>query len=142
ALKQAFPGLFVTINGGIVSIEQCLEQLEHVDGVMLGRALVDNPYLMAQVDSRIFKDGSRVLSREEILDGAMGLASAFKAEGQPFRRLGQHFLNLFASCPGSRRYRQYLSAHLGDDDGAAVLAEAYAKMKPASFKQERQDLRS
>ncbi len=131
-LKQAFPDLAVTINGGITTIEQCREHLAHVDGVMLGRALIDNPYLMARVDSEIFHDGSAVKSREEILEEAKALASRFKAEGQPFRRLGQHFLNLFASCPGSRRYRQCLSSRMGEDDGAKVLADAYAQMKAAS----------
>lgn len=128
-LKELVPDLHVTINGGITTIGQCKEHLCHVDGVMLGRALVDNPYIMACVDSEIFRDGSAVKSREQILDEAMELASRFKSEGQPFRRLGQHFLNLFASCPGSRRYRQYLSSHMADDDGARVLADAYARMK-------------
>jgi tRNA-dihydrouridine synthase A len=132
-LKEAFPDLAITINGGITTIDQCLDQLGRVDGVMLGRALIDNPYLMAQVDSRIFGDGAPVKSREEILEAAMELASKFKAEGRPFRHLGQHFLNLFASCPGSRRYRRYLSAHLGDEDGAAVLGQAYAQMKQGAL---------
>ena len=134
-LKEIFPDLAITINGGITTIGQCREHLSRVDGVMLGRALVDNPYIMAYVDSEIFGDGSAVKPREQILEEAMELASRFKSEGQPFRRLGQHFLNLFASCGGSRRYRQYLSSHMGDEDGAGVLAEAYAQMKAAPVRE-------
>ena len=127
-LKQDFPDLYITINGGIASIEQCLECLKHVDGVMLGRALIDNPDLMARVDSEIFNDGSAVKTRGQILAEAQDLAARFEAEGHRFRHLGQHFLNLFASVPGSKRYRRYLSLHLSEPGGAQILKEAYAQL--------------
>ena len=128
-LKKIFTDLTITINGGITTMEQCHEHLKHVDGVMLGRALIDNPWIMAHVDSEIYKDGSPVKDRDEILDEAMDLARTFKSEGKSFRHLGQHFLNLYASCPGSRYFRRYLSEHLGDADGAKVLFDARTQMR-------------
>ena len=125
-LKKVFPKLRVTINGGITSITDCLMHLEHTDGVMLGRACIDDPYLMASVDSEIFGDEGVVLSREQIFEKAIVLCENYVKEGGRFRHMGQHFLNLFASCNGARRYRRYLSEHLGEDDARAVLKKAYS----------------
>lgn len=127
-LKKYFPKLKVTINGGITTIADCLMHLEHVDGVMLGRACVDDPYLMAYVDSAIFKAESVVSSREEIFDSACALCERYVAQGGRFRHIGQHFLNLFASLPGARRYRRYLSEHLGEQDAVKVLHQAREAM--------------
>ena len=70
-LKQHFPDLSITINGGILNIDDCKEHLNYVDGVMLGRAIIDNPYLLASVDSMIYNDGSAVLSREQVFDSVV-----------------------------------------------------------------------
>ncbi|MFT5579691.1 MAG: tRNA-dihydrouridine synthase A [Paraglaciecola psychrophila] len=53
-LKQDFPELQIIINGGITEIEQCTSHLQHVDGVMLGRAAYHNPYLLAEVDQLFY----------------------------------------------------------------------------------------
>src|SRR5690606_10541325 len=55
-LRQRMAPLPMMINGGIETIEQCLEHLEHMDGVMLGRAAYNTPMLLAEVDARIFGD--------------------------------------------------------------------------------------
>lgn len=73
ALKEVFPDLAITINGGILTIDDCLEQLQHVEGVMLGRAIMDNPYLLASVDSKIYGVDEEVKSRDEIFETLMDL---------------------------------------------------------------------
>ena len=130
-LKKLFPDLAITINGGIVTIRDCLMHLQHVDGVMLGRACVDDPYIMAYVDKEIFGDGAAVQSREQIFDKACALCAQYEKEGNRFRHMGQHFLNLFNTVPLSRRYRRYLSENLGQDNGAEVMKKAYARMLTA-----------
>lgn len=128
-LKQHFPDLYITINGGIVTMDQCKEHLKHVDGVMLGRALIDNPYIMASVDQDLFGDSAPVKTRAQILEEARQLCGIFEEEGLRFRHLGQHFLNLFAGVAGSRHFRRYLSEHLGDEHGSEVLRQAVLEME-------------
>jgi tRNA-dihydrouridine synthase A len=53
-LKQSRPDLTIVINGGIEDLDQCDQHLRHVDGVMLGRAAYQRPWLLADVDRRIF----------------------------------------------------------------------------------------
>src|SRR5437763_545131 len=46
-LKRDFPHLEIVINGGITTRAGIAEQLQHVDGVMLGRAAYHDPWLHA-----------------------------------------------------------------------------------------------
>ena len=57
-LKREFPRLEVTLNGGVETLAQAREHLQHVDGVMLGRALQRNPLLLADVDAELFGDAA------------------------------------------------------------------------------------
>lgn len=112
AIKSMFPDLFITINGEIKTIDDCKEQLSHVDGVMLGRALIDNPYLLAAVDCEIFCDGSKIKSREEVFDEMCALADEIVAEGHALHDFAMHLLGFFAGIPGARAYRRYLSGSM------------------------------
>ncbi|MEE4465396.1 tRNA dihydrouridine(20/20a) synthase DusA, partial [Azotobacter chroococcum] len=53
-LKRDFPDLEIVLNGGIKTLEECRQQLQTFDGVMLGREAYHNPYLLAQVDRELF----------------------------------------------------------------------------------------
>lgn len=53
-LKKDFPSLNIIINGGIKSIDETKQHLEHVDGVMIGRAAYENPFLIKDIDSEIY----------------------------------------------------------------------------------------
>ncbi|MBT3954225.1 MAG: tRNA dihydrouridine(20/20a) synthase DusA, partial [Rhodobacterales bacterium] len=53
-LKKDFPNLEIVINGGIQNIEESIQHLKEVDGVMLGRSAYDNPMITSQVDELIF----------------------------------------------------------------------------------------
>ena len=50
-LKQDFPATDVVINGGFKTLAQVEHQLEHVDGVMIGREAYQNPWVLADADS-------------------------------------------------------------------------------------------
>src|SRR5215468_2661242 len=50
-LKGDFPALRIEINGGITTLIQATTYLQHVDGVMIGRAAYDHPYLFAEADA-------------------------------------------------------------------------------------------
>ena len=62
-LKDAFPDLNFIINGGIKTIEESLDHLQYVDGVMLGREAYNNPYILTEVDSSIFLENLNATSQ-------------------------------------------------------------------------------
>lgn len=108
-LKAAYPHLTLVINGGIESLDECMPHLQKVDGVMLGRAAYHNPYLLAQVDSLLFKDATSPRERDQILSAFVSYCAEQLARGSQIKHLSRHILGLYAGQPGGRRFRRYIS---------------------------------
>src|SRR5690606_1509203 len=70
-LKRDFPHLTLILNGGLTTLDQAAEQLRKVDGVMIGRAAYDNPYLLAGVDQRFFDSSAPRLSRRQVVEALL-----------------------------------------------------------------------
>jgi tRNA-dihydrouridine synthase A len=108
-LKQAYPHLTISMNGGIGSLDEAVKHLEHVDGVMLGRAAYHTPYLLAQVDQRIFGDISAPVERREVIERLMPYIEAHLAAGGKMHSITRHVLGLYHGEPGARAFRRHLS---------------------------------
>lgn len=136
-IKEHFKDLKVTINGGITSIEQCQEQLQKVDGVMLGRAIIDDPFLLTKVDEHIFSlphEQCTNLTREQIVEKMVLLGEEIKKEGRAIHFLYRHLLGLFNGCPNSRLFRRYMSENMNQKDASPnVLLHAYQAMMKGSL---------
>ncbi|REG85856.1 tRNA dihydrouridine(20/20a) synthase DusA [Marinomonas pollencensis] len=108
-LKQDFPDLEIIINGGIKTIEECQEQLTHVDGVMVGREAYHNPWLLSQVDEQLFGGQPLVNNRFEALEQFVEHMKGRMAEGARLSHLTRHILGIFQGEPGGKQFRRYLS---------------------------------
>jgi tRNA-dihydrouridine synthase A len=53
-LKADRPELEIVINGGIASLDEAEAHLDRVDGAMIGRTAYHNPWVLADVDRRLF----------------------------------------------------------------------------------------
>jgi tRNA-dihydrouridine synthase A len=139
-LKRDFPHLEVAINGGIRTLDEAREQLRHVDGAMIGRVAVDDPYILARADREIFGDASvPAPTRRDVVEGLHVYAEELAARGVPFHRLGRHIHGLFAGRPGGRAWRRMLSEQgHGAGAGPDVLRAALAQI-PAEVLDERGD---
>ncbi len=109
-LKQQFPKCFIGINGGIVDLDQALDHLNHVDGVMIGRAAYHNGAMLTEVDRRIHGDREAApVNWDEVCLAMMAHADAHLSAGGRLHHVTRHMVGLFQGCKGSRRYRQILS---------------------------------
>jgi len=108
-LKQDFPRLTLVLNGGLATLEQCQSQLQQFDGVMLGRAAYDDPYLLTAVDARLFGDRTPRMSRAELLRRMQPYVERELAAGTPLARITRHVLGLYRGEPGGRAFRRVLS---------------------------------
>jgi tRNA-dihydrouridine synthase A len=108
-LKKDFPHLNISINGGITTLDTAIELLNSVDGVMLGREAYHNPYLLAEVDGRIFNDHHPVLSRQEVMMALLPYIEAQLQQGTRLHCMSRHYLGLFHGCEGARAWRRHLS---------------------------------
>ena len=111
-LKQDFPHLTIAINGGITTNAQIFEQLQQLDGVMLGREAYHNPWLLASWDAEFFGAAPAALSREDVEAQMCDYMARELAEhGTPWSAIARHMLGLRHGLPGSRRWRQVWSDH-------------------------------
>jgi tRNA-dihydrouridine synthase A len=128
-LKRAMPDVPVIINGGILSIEEAKAHLEHVDGVMLGRAAYQEPWRLLSVDSDIFGEAAPNATMQDALEAMMPYIEAQLARGTRLHAITRHFVGAFHAVPGARAFRRHL-AEQGVKPGADldVLRDAIARV--------------
>ena len=112
-LKREFPQLTIAINGGITTSVQVVSELQHVDGVMLGREAYHNPWWLASWDSEFFGAPlDETLTRESVEAQMCDYMARQAAEhGTPWSSIARHMLGLRHGLAGSRRWRQVWSDH-------------------------------
>ena len=112
-LKREFPHLTFIINGGFTTGRQVEQQLQVLDGVMVGREAYHNPWWLAEWDSRFFGDsGAPRRTRESVEEHLVAyMAREAAAHGTPWHSIARHMLGLRRGQPGARRWRQVWSDH-------------------------------
>ncbi|MGL5115866.1 MAG: tRNA dihydrouridine(20/20a) synthase DusA [Beijerinckiaceae bacterium] len=118
-LKQAFPAVPMSINGGIGSLEQAKAHLAVVDGVMLGRAAYQNPELLLGVDSELFGEEPAVADGFAALEAYRSYVVAELARGTRLHAMTKHLMGFFPARPGARLFRRHLSTE-GVKAGAGI----------------------
>jgi len=127
-LKRDFPQLEIVINGGITTLEQAQQHLEHIDGVMIGREAYTNPYLLATVDQQIYGSAEPIKSREQIAEEFVQYVASELSEKTRLQSMTRHMLGLFHGMPGARQFRRHISENAYKTDATVdVLIEALAK---------------
>jgi tRNA-dihydrouridine synthase A len=116
-LKRENPGLVVVLNGGVGDLAAARVHLTRVDGVMLGRAAYQQPWLLAAVDGEVFGDPTPAPSRAEVLGRYRDYVAAELACGTRFLSLVKPVMGMFHGEPGGRRFRRILS-----EPGAGLAA--------------------
>jgi tRNA-dihydrouridine synthase A len=108
-LKQAHADLTIIINGGIATLDDAAAHLDRVDGVMLGRAAYQRPYLLADVDRAIFGDAAAPVARADVAYAMAEYADRHVAAGGRLMSVTRHLINLYHGRPRGRLFRRYLS---------------------------------
>ena len=106
-LQRERPALRVILNGGLASVEDCLQHLDKVDGVMLGRTAYHEPYRLHALDRALF--GGELASRESLLRALFPYLEAQLARGVALKHISRHLLGMFHAQPGGRLFRQIIS---------------------------------
>ncbi len=129
-LKKEFPELDFIINGGFTTQDSIMEQYAHVDGVMIGRAAYQNPYLLAEIEQSLFGNEASQPTRYEILEKFMDYVQQNLDQGAHLGHMSRHILGLFLNQPGARAYRRVISEHAYKEDaGIEVIQTAMEKTR-------------
>jgi tRNA-dihydrouridine synthase A len=132
-LKQALPGLEIILNGGVRSLDAAAEHMDRVDGVMVGRAAYEDPYILATADARIFADAKASPSRHDVARAMMPYAERALGHGAHLNHITRHMLGLFHARPGARAWRRYLSENMTKPGaGPEVIEQALALVPEAA----------
>lgn len=125
-MKEYFPNLHISINGGIETLAQAQELLETgLDGVMIGRAAYHNPTsILSAADPVIFGTG-QAKSPEAAVEAMLPYIEAHLGAGGKLGQVTRHMLGLFAGRPGARAWRRTLSegAHV-EGAGPELVSQA------------------
>jgi tRNA-dihydrouridine synthase A len=126
-IKQDFPELHIDINGGIHSLQQAQQHLQSVDGVMMGRAIYHDPYLLAEADKILFADNHSVATRHQVIQQMLPYIEQRMSEGRPLKSITRHLLGIFQGQAGAKAWRRHLSEHAHiKGAGLEVLTDALA----------------
>lgn len=136
-LKEERPELVVELNGGVPDLTSAREHLALVDGVMLGRAVYENPFVLVGADGLISQagDGEAVLplarTRRAVVEGMYDYTEERLRAGAPLNAISRHLLSLFHGRPGGKAWRRVISERANKKGaGVEVLVAALDALPP------------
>lgn len=133
-LKAARPDLTIVINGGIENLDDAAAHLKHVDGVMVGRAAYQTPYILAHVDHALFESAEAPPTRADVLGRLVPYVRRHLAKGGRLNSVTRHILGLYHGQPRARLFRRHLAENgVGEGPGIDVLLDAIAIVEDASI---------
>jgi len=109
-IKIKFPKITFILNGGIDSLDKADNLLKEFDGVMVGRMIKNNPFILKEVDKKIFKEKIKLVDETIInnyfdyIKPKLGLESIF--------RLLSPLLSIFFSVPHSKIYKSKINDYM------------------------------
>ena len=110
-IKKTNKNLEIIINGGITNTEQIKEHLKSCDGVMIGRAIYQNPYFLAEIENKIFNN-NKVLSRTEVAEQLVEYVQEEVKKGTRVNQIMRHTVGLYHGQNGANKWKRYLSDNM------------------------------
>jgi tRNA-dihydrouridine synthase A len=120
----------ISINGGIESLDAVEGHLQHVAGVMLGRAAYHEPAMLAEIDHRFYGDPRRAFDLGAVIRAMADYAEEELSSGTRLNNITRHMLGLANGRPGARTFRQILSVDAARKGaGPDILLRALAAVE-------------
>ena len=110
-IKKENPDLEIIINGGISKVDEIKNHLKKCDGVMIGRAIYQNPYFLTNIDRELF-DKKTHPSREEIAEKLLLYLEKEVKIGTKVNHIMRHTVGLYHGQTGSKEWKRYLSDNM------------------------------
>ena len=110
-IKKANKELEIIINGGITNSEQIESHLKNCDGVMIGRAVYQNPYFLADIEDKIFNNNN-IPSRSEVAEKLVEYVQEEVKKGTRVNQIMRHTVGLYHGQNGANKWKRYLSDNM------------------------------
>ena len=121
-MKELFPNLHISLNGGIQSLQEAKVHLDNgIDGIMIGRAAYQKPgEILIDVDNYIFNDKIQTSEKDVVKRMVPYIESQYK-NGNKVSKITRHMLGLFSGQPGAKEWRKILSENAHSSGPEVVL---------------------
>lgn len=127
-LKADRPALTIELNGGLQTMADCRQQLQQLDGVMVGRAAYEHPLRWARVDAEIHGDRSRPAARASaVVRGLVPHAERWRSRGDRLWPIARHLVHLVEGVSGARHWRAELSRQAAAREAGPEVLDAAAR---------------
>ena len=110
-IKEENPDLEIIINGGISKIEEIKNHLKKCNGVMIGRAIYQNPYFLTDIEKEIFNVKNNP-TREDIAKELLKYLENEVKKGTKVNHVMRHTVGLYHGQIGSKNWKRYLSDNM------------------------------
>ena len=125
-MKAGFPHLNIELNGGLTDISNSLEETQSLDGFMLGRAAYHTPWILTEVDEKVFDQESASFRRDDIIPLLVGYLKNIEDKDRSAKAMLRHVMGLYSGEPGARTWRRALSEGASSQEKPSnVLENAY-----------------
>lgn len=129
-IKSDFPDLEIILNGGVLSVDEAQDHLNFVDGVMIGRAAYETPFVMQSADRLIFGGQDMVQDRFEAIERYLPYVESQLQKDIYLRHMARHLLGLFHGQPGAKYWRRTIGEGMRENGaGVSLLVEALEEMR-------------
>ena len=106
-LKKENPNLLIEINGGIKTLEDARNHLNHVDSIMIGREIYDNPMILVELDKLYGVENK--ITRKEIVEKMLPYVEAMGSRGERPHSFLMHTQGLFHAERGSKFWKRAIN---------------------------------
>ena len=110
-VKKENPDLTIIINGGISKLDQIKSHLKKCNGVMIGRAIYQNPYFLVDIEKEIFNVQNNP-TREEVAKELLKYLEREVKLGTKVNHIMRHTVGLYHGQIGSKNWKRYLSENM------------------------------
>ncbi len=122
-IKQEFPHLNVSLNGGVKTIAEAKNHLQYVDSVMIGREAYHNPFILSEVDCELFNQEKSLITRRSVVESMLPYIEQSLNNGSRLQHISRHMLGLYHGQPGGRLWRRHISenAHKAGANSQVII---------------------
>ncbi|MEX0588097.1 MAG: tRNA dihydrouridine(20/20a) synthase DusA [Cyanobium sp.] len=127
-LKRDRSKLTIELNGGLINLDSCIEELARVDGAMVGRAAYAHPLQWVEVDRQVFGDVSRPpATASSLIRRLIPYAEQWRSRGGRLWPIARHLVHVVEGVSGARSWRHKLTQAAGARDAEATVLEDAAR---------------
>ena len=109
-VKKLYPETKIILNGEINDAKSAVKHLEYVDGVMLGRVICNNPFILNEIDTIINSEQQK--DKIDILEKYFLYINSNYKKGMKITDFTKHLTCLFKGFIGSKHTRAYMCHEL------------------------------